>query len=105
MIFRDGPVRFFFFSREQKRLHIHVQSPDGEAKLWVEPEIELARSYRQSISTGRREVIRVGDCFHRNAGMASTIGLATTDSRAGTDQPVFESGCFMRAARKANWSQ
>jgi hypothetical protein len=45
-VFRDGPFRFFFFSREEERLHIHVQSPDGEAKFWIEPSIELARSYR-----------------------------------------------------------
>jgi hypothetical protein len=23
-VFRDGPFRFFFFSREESRLHIHV---------------------------------------------------------------------------------
>ena len=44
-VFREGPFRFFFFSREEERLHIHVQSPDGEAKFWVEPKIELARNY------------------------------------------------------------
>ncbi len=42
-VFRDGPFRFFFFSREEERLHIHVQSPGGEAKFWIEPEIELAQ--------------------------------------------------------------
>jgi hypothetical protein len=47
-VFRDGPFRFFFFSREEARLHIHVQSSDGEAKLWLEPEIELARNYELS---------------------------------------------------------
>lgn len=26
-------------------MHVHVQSPDGEVKIWLEPEIELARSY------------------------------------------------------------
>ena len=36
-VFREGPFRFFFFSREEQRLHIHVQSADGEAKFWVEP--------------------------------------------------------------------
>ena len=46
-IFRGGPFRFFF-SREEERLHVHVQSPDGEAKFWIEPEIELARSYQLS---------------------------------------------------------
>ena len=47
-IFRDGPFRFFFFSREEPRLHVHVSSPDGEAKFWLEPEIELARNHRLS---------------------------------------------------------
>ncbi len=44
-VFREGPFRFFFFSREETRLHIHVQSSDGEAKFWVEPSIELARNH------------------------------------------------------------
>jgi Domain of unknown function (DUF4160) len=47
-VFRDGPFRFFFFSREEARLHIHVQSSDGEAKFWIEPEIGLARNYELS---------------------------------------------------------
>jgi hypothetical protein len=33
--------RFFFFSREEERKHIHVESPEGEAKFWLEPAIEL----------------------------------------------------------------
>ena len=44
-VFREGPFRFFFFSREEERLHIHVQSPDGEAKFWLDPKIELARNH------------------------------------------------------------
>jgi Domain of unknown function (DUF4160) len=44
-VFREGPFRFFFFSREETRLHIHVQSPEGEAKYWIEPKIEIARNY------------------------------------------------------------
>ena len=47
-IFREGPFRFFFFSREEPRPHVHVSSPDGEAKFWLEPKIELARNYRLS---------------------------------------------------------
>ena len=35
-------LRFFFFSREEERLHIHVQSANGEAKYWLDPGIELA---------------------------------------------------------------
>lgn len=45
-VFRHGRFRFFFFSREESRLHVHIESPDGEAKFWLEPEIELARNYR-----------------------------------------------------------
>ena len=41
-VFRDGSFRFFFFSREELRIHIHVSHTDGEAKYWIEPKIELA---------------------------------------------------------------
>lgn len=44
-VFREGAYRFFFFSREERRLHIHVNHPTGEAKFWLEPEIELAVNY------------------------------------------------------------
>jgi hypothetical protein len=44
-IFRDGRFRFFFFSREEPRMHVHVVSADGEAKFWIEPTIELAQNY------------------------------------------------------------
>ena len=41
-IFRQGAFRFFFFSREESRMHVHVTHTDGEAKFWLEPKIELA---------------------------------------------------------------
>jgi hypothetical protein len=44
-IFQEGGLRFFFFSREEKRLHVHAMSADGEAKFWLEPSIELANNY------------------------------------------------------------
>lgn len=47
-IFREKGFRFFFFSREETRMHVHVHCSDGEAKFWLEPEIELARNYRLS---------------------------------------------------------
>ena len=43
-VFREGKFRFFFFSREETRIHIHVTHTDGEAKFWLEPSIELALS-------------------------------------------------------------
>ncbi len=47
-IFREKGYRFFFFSREETRMHVHVYRADGEAKFWLEPEIELAKNYRLS---------------------------------------------------------
>lgn len=41
-ILKIGNLRFFFFSREETRMHIHINSPEGEAKFWLEPQIELA---------------------------------------------------------------
>ena len=29
-------------------MHVHVRSADGEAKFWLEPEIEWAKNYRYS---------------------------------------------------------
>ena len=55
-IFREGPFRYFFFSREETRIHVHVQSPDGEAKFWLEPRIELARNHGLSAT----DLSRVG---------------------------------------------
>ena len=43
-VLRVGPFRFFFFSREESRPHIHVSTSDGVAKFWLEPQVELARS-------------------------------------------------------------
>jgi Domain of unknown function (DUF4160) len=53
-VFREGPFRFFFLSREEERLHIHVQSAEGEAKFWIDPTIELARNYGLSPQDLRR---------------------------------------------------
>ena len=47
-IFRAHGYRFFFFSREETRKHVHVLSAEGEAKFWLKPEIELAKNHRYS---------------------------------------------------------
>jgi hypothetical protein len=44
-IFRKGPYRFFFFSKEEAREHVHVESGNGTAKFWLKPAIELSVSY------------------------------------------------------------
>lgn len=44
-IFRKGGFRFYFFSREEPRMHVHVHSDRGEAKFWLEPRVEVAQNY------------------------------------------------------------
>jgi len=41
-IFRAKGFRFYFFSLEEDRMHVHVKGPDGDAKFWLEPKVELA---------------------------------------------------------------
>jgi hypothetical protein len=51
-IARIGSFRFFFNSREEKRAHVHIASPKGVAKFWLDPIIALAAYYNVS----RREL-------------------------------------------------
>jgi hypothetical protein len=44
-IFREAGYRFYFFSREEPRAHVHVHHETGEAKIWLEPEIAVAENY------------------------------------------------------------
>jgi Domain of unknown function (DUF4160) len=74
-VFRDGPFRFFFFSREEERLQIHVQPADGEAKVWIEPKIELARNHQlspQDLSRVLELIVEheqeIRDAWHRHFG-------------------------------------
>ena len=47
-VFKEKGYRFFFFSREESRMHIHVSSSGGEAKFWLEPIIALADHFNLS---------------------------------------------------------
>ena len=44
-VFTWNGYRFFFFSREEKKTHVHVSCADGEAKFWLEPIVALAKNY------------------------------------------------------------
>lgn len=44
-VLRVRGYRFYFFSREEPRPHVHVQHASGEAKCWLEPQLELAQNY------------------------------------------------------------
>jgi hypothetical protein len=43
VFYRNG-FRFYFWSREENRAHIHIEKGDGEAKYWLEPKIECHSS-------------------------------------------------------------
>ena len=45
-VLRIKGYRFYFFSGEEQRKHIHVYCTEGEAKFWIEPEVELAKNYK-----------------------------------------------------------
>jgi hypothetical protein len=47
-VFKWKGYRFYFFSREERRPHIHVFCGDGEAKFWVQPDVEMPKNYRLS---------------------------------------------------------
>ncbi len=50
--------RFYVNSREETRVHIHVQTPEGELKIWLSPEVEIAKNYSVS-SRDVREILKV----------------------------------------------
>lgn len=43
-VLRIGPYRFFFYSREETRPHIHIEEGKKIAKFWIKP-VNLAESY------------------------------------------------------------
>ena len=58
-VFRWKGYRFFFFSREEPRMHVHVFCPEGEAKFWIEPQVDLVTNHglaRSQISQLKRVV-------------------------------------------------
>ena len=71
-VFREGAFRFFFFSREELRMHVHVAHTDGEAKFWLEPKIELAshlglssKQLRDVLSLVEGHYEELVDAWHR----------------------------------------
>jgi hypothetical protein len=46
-IFRYLRFKVFFWMNEEPRMHVHVESPDGESvKVWLEPEVKAGPSKR-----------------------------------------------------------
>ncbi len=45
-VFRIKDYRFYFLSKEEERIHVHVTCEYGEAKYWIEPIVSLAVSFK-----------------------------------------------------------
>ncbi len=48
VIFRQGGLRYFFYSNEglpREPRHVHVKGGGKDAKIWMEPEVSIADSY------------------------------------------------------------
>ena len=57
-VFREGAFRFFFFSNEgSEPPHVHVESSDGYAKLWLDA-VSFAESHRLN-SKAMREIRQI----------------------------------------------
>jgi hypothetical protein len=58
-VLRVRGFRFYFFSREERRAHVHVQHAEGEAEFWIVPTVELAANYgltARRLAEGRKRV-------------------------------------------------
>ncbi len=47
-VFEYNRFKFFFFSNEgepRERMHIHVRKAGSQAKIWIEPSVELAENH------------------------------------------------------------
>lgn len=77
-VFRDGKRRFYFNSREETRMHVHVQAPDGEAKFWLEPIVALEQAWgmkpaalrelQSTVEERKDEIIRAWKAHFRDLG-------------------------------------
>ena len=47
VVFRDGGLRYFYFSNEglpREPRHIHVKGGGKDAKIWLEPQVATSRA-------------------------------------------------------------
>jgi len=61
VVIRHKGFKYFFFSNEgqpREPLHIHVRQGERTAKIWIEPVISVAESYKMT-SKELKEIIEV----------------------------------------------
>lgn len=74
-VLREGQFRLFFFSREETRIHVHVAHPNGEAKFWLTPQVDLAtavglnqRQLREAQSIIETHLGEITNAWHSHFG-------------------------------------
>ena len=74
-VFRWKGYRFFFFSREEDRMHVHVYCADGEAKFWLEPEVNVAQNHgladrqlAEALQVAKERRDEIADAWRRHFG-------------------------------------
>ena len=74
-VVRDGKFRLFFFLREEPRIHVHLSHPDGEAKFWLTPSVEVAtstglsaRQLRDAQAVVERHLVEIENAWNRHFG-------------------------------------
>jgi hypothetical protein len=85
-VFREGPYRFYFNSREEDRLHVHIEAPSGELKIWLEPRIEEGEKGGQ-ISTWLSAVVLFAPPTYSRVGAWRFLGPRTR-KRGGDLTPI-----------------
>lgn len=59
VILRIKGYEFFFYSNEGREpIHVHVEKAEGQGKIWLEPEIEIAYMYGFT-SRQKREINQI----------------------------------------------
>jgi hypothetical protein len=76
--------RFYFFSREEERPHVHVQHAAGEAKFWLEPKLALAQNHGLSA----RQVAAALRLIENNKMKSALRGKITSDVEVTNVRPM-----------------
>jgi len=73
-IFEIFGLRFFFFSEDHKPIHVHVTKGDDDAKIAIEPKVELiynhglkAQDVKRALKLARMykdDIIKVWNKYH-----------------------------------------
>ena len=54
-VLRVRGFRFYFFSREEQRPHVHVQHAEGEAKFWIARLLD----FRRTTGSSRNDLLKL----------------------------------------------